>query len=270
MAGRLSYYDTNMQLDSPPTAIQLTNHTSTSLALRWQPPERHNRSGGGDGGDGQFIIQATVVRSFDPNLRAPPEWIVNEPHIDIPNLHPGTTYNFTIISASADGRRGGRRSFVAQTDIGRPEPQPQQPKVINTTDTTRTIEIRPGINRNGPVSWYRVLVVLIENGEFVQPINEELATNYRQSRIDERNFYIAAELDIQSGDVARRFTVGDGRTYRGYENPPLTPDKHVHFAVGLVSQQDGLTLVRYSPTTHEQHEVLIVADDMDREYKKND
>lgn len=262
----VSYYDTNTQLDSPPTAIQLTNHTDTSLALRWTAPERH------DPQRGQYIIQATIVHSFDPNQRPPPEWIVSEPHIDIPNLHPGTAYNVTIISASENGRRGGRRSLVAQTDIGRPEPAPQQPKVISETETTRVIEIRPSQNRNGPVSWYRVLVVLIDSGEFVQSINEELATNYRQSRIDETNFYIAAELEV--GDVVRRFTVGDGRTYRGYENPPLKPDKHVHFSVGLVSQQDGLTLVRYSARTHEQHDhhgddeqpdVVMVADDMERE-----
>lgn len=53
---------------------------------------------------------------------------------------------------------------------------------------------------------------------------------------------------------SRRFTVGDGRFYKGYFNAPLPADRHVHISMGILSRVGYVTKRRYAVvTTHEQH-----------------
>lgn len=230
----------------------MTNRTATSLAIHWTPVELQDLLK-------QYLVQAQVVHTYEKSaLPPPPQWIVQktESRIDISNLHPGTTYNFTIISDSLGGM-GGSRSNVFSTEIGQPDPEPEQPKVISQTETTRVIEIKPATNRNGPINWYWVIVIFVDFG-LVQNFDERLLKRYKQSQEDGSNYYIAAQIEL--GQDSRRFTVGDSRLYNGYENPALPPNVHVHISIGVVSIQDGITKVRFSPTTHEQHDVMIVVD----------
>lgn len=244
-----SYYNTDLQLAGPPSNIQLTNRTATSLAIQWTPVELQDLLN-------QYLVQAQVKHSYDNSVLPPPQWIVQktESRIDILNLHPGTTYNFTIISDSLGGM-GGSRSTILSTEIGVPDPEPEQPKVISQTESTRVIEIKPARNRNGPISRYQVIVIFVDSG-LVQNFDERLLKRYKLAQEDGTNYYIAAEIELEQ--VSRRFTVGDGRTYNGYENPALPPNAHVHISIGVVSTQDGITKIRLSATTHEQHDVMIV------------
>lgn len=70
---------------------------------------------------------------------------------------------------------------------------------------------------------------------------------------DGLSYYITAELENRT----RTFTVGDGKNYGGFLNPPLPIGKHIHISVGVISQMDNLTTVAYSDTTHEQHNVML-------------
>lgn len=230
----------------------MTNRTATSLTIQWTPVELQDLLN-------QYLVQARVVHSYDDSVLPPPQWIVQktESRIDISNLHPGTTYNITIISDSHGGM-GGSRSNIYSTEIGLPDPEPEQPKVISQTESTRVIEIKPARNRNGPISRYRVIVIFVDSG-LVQNFDERLLKSYKLAQEDGTNYYIAAELEL--GQDSRRFTVGDGRTYMGYENPALPLNAHIHVSIGVVSVQDGITKVRFSATTHEQHDVMIVVDD---------
>lgn len=229
----------------------MTNRTATSIALKWTPVELQDLLK-------QYLVQAEVLHSYASSILPPPQWIVQktESRIEISNLHPGTTYQFTIISDSLGGL-GGNRSFKCSTDIGIPDPEPEQPKVISQTENTRVIEIKPTKNNNGPISRYQVIVIFVESG-LVQNFDERLLKRYKMAQEDGTNYYIAAEIEL--GQDPRRFTVGDGRTYNGYENPALPSNSHVHISIGVVSIQDEITKVRFSANTHEQHDVMIVVD----------
>lgn len=104
------------------------------------------------------------------------------------------------------------------------------------------------------MSAYRVLVFIIDTA-IVREFDESLLGNYQRAQEDGSNFYVAAQLE--PFDRPRRFTVGDGRQYGGFLNAALPKGAHVHIAVGVVSEQDGVELVHYAETSHEQHEVVI-------------
>lgn len=251
-----SVYAVALTVPGPPTEVLLTNRTDTTISLAWTPPPQSRLLT-------QYTISAQIVHTFTNYSLTPPEWVVAgiSNSIEMVNLRPATFYNFTIVAESANGP-GGSRSFSAQTEIGRPDPQPEQPKIVSQTDTTRTIEIRPAINWNGPISWYRVLVIIIDSA-IVRDFDESLLGDFQKAQEDGSNFYVAAELE--PFDRPRRFTVGDGQVYRGYLNAALPAGAHVHIAVGVVSEQDGLKLVRYAETSHEQHDVVIAIQSEDDE-----
>lgn len=243
-----SFYEVALTVPGAVSNVVLTNRSSTTINLSWLPPPHPDILA-------QYTIAARVLHTYANFSMTPPEWVITGSSlgIDMVNLHPATEYNFTITSESSSGI-GGLHSFVASTEIGRPDPQPEQPKIISSTETTRTIEIRPAINWNGPVSAYRVLVMIIDNG-IVREFDESILGDYRQSQADGSNFYVAAQLE--PFDRPRRFTVGDGRQYGRFLNVALPKEAHVHIAIGVVSEQDGLELVHFAETSHEQHDVVI-------------
>jgi endothelial-specific receptor tyrosine kinase len=104
-------------------------------------------------------------------------------------------------------------------------------------------------NNNGPVTFYQIIVYFVGN-EILQDFDQTLLKGYKQSEEDGTPYYIAAELELTH---KRRFTVGDGLTYRGYYNAPLPMHRHFHCSIGVVSQLNNVTKVRYARTTHDQH-----------------
>lgn len=243
-----SFYEVALTFPAAPTNVRLINRTSTTINLSWLPPPHSDILT-------QYTISARILHTFANFTMNPPEWVIagTSSSIEMVNLHPATEYNFTIFSESSAGT-GGHHSFVAQTEIGRPDPQPEQPKILSSTETTRIIEIRPAVNWNGPISAYRVLVIFIDIG-IVREFDETLLGDYQKSLDDGSNFYVAAQLE--PFDRPRRFTVGDGQRYGGFLNAPLPKGSHVHIAVGVVSEQDGVESVHYAETSHEQHDVVI-------------
>lgn len=246
-----SYYDNNLDIPGAPTKLLITNKTSTSIEIRWTDPENSKHLT-------QYLIGVNIVHTYAGHLLPSTQWTVqNDTRIELLNLHPATTYNVTVTAQNIN-KPGGAHSILVQTDIDTPDPEPEQPKIVSQTDTTRVIEIKQAVNYNGPITAYRVIVIIIDQ-DIVQNFDEKLLKNYKQSQEDGTNFYIAAEIEPVQG--SRKFTVGDNSgTYGGYENPSLPASGHVHVSIGVVSKQDGITKVRYAATTHEQHDVLIVVD----------
>lgn len=63
--------------------------------------------------------------------------------------------------------------------------------------------------------------------------------------------------------MARKFVVGNGLNYGGYDNVPLPLDRTAHIMLGLVSQVGNMTKKRYSvDKLNEQYETrqLFVID----------
>lgn len=242
-----SYYQTGVEVAGPVRNVSQADRSETSITLRWKDPEQKKFLR-------DYIVRVKPIKTFAKSL-LPGQWTVpkDSNQVDLSPLHPGTTYLIEIVSNSDRGE-GGIASVTIETEIGVPEPEPQQPTVLSRSDTSIVIEIKPQSNINGPISFYHVIVLYIDNG-LVQQFDENLLTNFKQAQDDGTNYYITAELEYQ--DSVRRFTVGDGRYYRGYQNVALPADSHVHVSIGIVSKMGNVTTRRYAATTHEQHDVMI-------------
>lgn len=129
-------------------------------------------------------------------LPPPPHWIFQkeDTQVELVNLHPATRYNITVVCDS-NGGEGGQTAIVAETEIGIPDVEPEQPKVLSQNDTQLVIEMKSTGNNNGPISFYRIVVQFIDTG-LMQTIDESLLAAYRQSQDDGLSYYIAAELEL--------------------------------------------------------------------------
>lgn len=117
--------------------------------------------------------------------------------------------------------------------MGLPSPAPAQPKILNRTDRTVTVELSPIRNDNGPVSQLLVIVEYVDNA-LIQPFDAQHLGSWQ----DGVPYYIAAELDYDrpEDNRTRSFVVGDGKRYGRYHNAPLNqPNAHVHISLGVVS-----------------------------------
>lgn len=248
-----SCYKTGIVVAGPVRNVRQVDRTQTSITLRWDEPQQRKYLK-------NYIVRVNPIKTFARSL-LPGQWTVakDSNQVDLTPLHPGTTYLIEIVSNSDQGREGGVASVTIQTEIGIPEPEPQQPTVLSRTDTTIVIEIKPQTNINGPISFYQVIVLYVDQ-LLVQQFDETLLTDFKQAQEDGSSYYIAAELEYQ--DTVRRFTVGDGRYYREYQNIALRPNSHVHVSIGIISKMGNETTRRYASTSHEQHDVMIeVRDD---------
>lgn len=191
-----SYYDTGVQVAGPARQVEITNRTSSSISLRWQHFDPLVLQSG-DTTLSQYIIRARVLKSYSSLIvPPPPQWTVEKRHnskIELVNLHPGTKYNITITSESDAHGEGGVSSIIAETEIGIPDPEPPQPKVLKREGNTMTIEIPPLVNDNGPISAVHVVVIYIDS-ELSLTFDESLLKSFSEAQEDGVNYYIAAEL----------------------------------------------------------------------------
>lgn len=249
-----SYYSTEIKVAGPPRNVHAMNRTDTSIAIHWEHFDPHVLHPD-DTSLSRYIIRAKIVKSYSTMAKLPlPQWSVEkgtESQIELVNLNPGTTYNISVQSVSDLHGDGGVSSIIADTEIGIPDPQPPEPKIVRREGQTLTIEIPPLTNNNGPITAVQVIVVFVDS-ELSQTFDETLLTNYNHAQEDGTSYYIAAEINAENR--TRDFTIGDGRNYGGYFNAPLTTDRHVHAALGIVSKVGSMTRTRYAiETSHEQH-----------------
>lgn len=249
-----SYYDTDIKVAGPPRNVRVVNRTDTSIVLHWQhfDPQVLRDA---DTSLSRYVIRAKIVKSYSSMAILPlPQWSVEKgtnSQIELVNLNPGTTYNITVQSVSDEHGEGGTSSIIADTEIGVPDPEPPQPKLIKREGQTMTIEIPPLTNNNGPISAVQVIVVFVDS-ELSQTFDKDLLKNFNQAQEDGTSYYIAAEL--MNENRTREFTIGDGKNYHGYLNAPLAVDRHIHAALGIISKLDSVTTSRYAlETSHEQH-----------------
>lgn len=120
----------------------------------------------------------------------------SDSQIELVNLHPGTKYNITITSESENNGEGGTSYILAETEIGIPDPEPPEPKIVNKEGSTMLIEIPPLININGPITYVHVIVVFVDS-EISQRFDESLLKSFNEAQEDGTDYYIAAELTNQ-------------------------------------------------------------------------
>lgn len=167
--------------------------------MRWQHPEAQTGST-----LNQYVIRAAILQTYATNqVHLPREWIVQKDSstkFELVNLLPGTKYNITITSRSNEFGDGGSNSIPAETIIGVPFPEPEQPRVIARNGQQLEIEIPNPINYNGPINQIQIVVIFVDS-ELSQSFDEQLLAHYNQAQVDGTSYYIAAELNYMVGNT---------------------------------------------------------------------
>ncbi|XP_055624630.1 putative inactive tyrosine-protein kinase Wsck [Toxorhynchites rutilus septentrionalis] len=242
-----SFYATGVENAGPVNNLKvLEAKMESTIKISWDPPAH----------DGvpvkEYEISARNIFTFANYQLHPLSWIVNNHShtFELSNLTPGTRFNITVTTIAGKGR-GGTSSLVAETEIGIPDPEPEEPLVLRRLDSTIQIEIPKAINNNGPINFYRVVVHYV-NDDLVQEFDESLLDTYQRSKEKSIPYYIAAEVEMKGESLM--FIVGDGQYYRNFFNAPIPHREHVHISTGVVSVLNNVVKIRYTTTTHEQRQ----------------
>lgn len=232
-----SVYRTGILVPGPPTNISITNLTETSVHVWWQKPDAYTSLTG-------YKIHSEIVFTYSNDVLKPLDWIFSNNTFDtrLTNLHPGTVYNLTICALSSQGS-GAETHAEVETIIGEPDPSPPQAAVVEKHSDRMVIRIPKAINYNGPVSYYRVVVI---NEEYQQGFLPDYLKPYYEASREGIPYYITSELDTY--EVQQDFIVGDKKIYNGYFNAPLPQSKDIGISIGVVSTKKGVTKVRYAHT----------------------
>jgi Fibronectin type III domain len=111
-----SYYSTNVKAPGPVENLHASEKPSeTSIFIVWEEPKR------GITQVDMIEIKATYLKTFSTQIVISPSWRIqgNANKFELPNLHPGTSYNISVTTAFR-GEYGGSSFIIAETEIGIP------------------------------------------------------------------------------------------------------------------------------------------------------
>ncbi|NWU19773.1 PTPRU phosphatase, partial [Dyaphorophyia castanea] len=191
------------------------------IFLKWEEPVEPNG-----------LYQS--IESSDPAVNVPgPRRTVsklrNETYHVFSNLHPGTTYLFSVRARTGKGF-GQTALTEITTNISAPTfDYGDMPSPLGESESTITVLLRPAQGRGAPISTYQVIV----EEERPRKLKRELGgqecfpvpLTFDDAVSRGSVHYFGAELPASSLTEAKPFTVGDNQTYSGYWNPPLEPKK---------------------------------------------
>ncbi|XP_010006586.1 PREDICTED: receptor-type tyrosine-protein phosphatase U [Chaetura pelagica] len=198
------------------------------IFLKWEEPVEPN------GLITQYEISYQSIESSDPAVNVPgPRRTVsklrNETYHVFSNLHPGTTYLFSVRARTGKGF-GQTALTEITTNISAPTfDYGDMPSPLGESESTITVLLRPAQGRGAPISTYQVIV----EEERPKKLKRELGgpecfpvpLTFDDAVSRGSVHYFGAELPASSLTEAKPFTVGDNQTYSGYWNPPLEPKK---------------------------------------------
>lgn len=124
------------------------------------------------------------------------EWVFPNTTLtaDLLGLQPGTGYNVTLKAKTADGY-GLPISESFNTEIGAPD-RPERPVVIKAGNNTATIQLKPVLPNQGPISAYRI-IVLNEDAAAIGVHKDTPLKSWSEAKMENLPYYIAAELRPQ-------------------------------------------------------------------------
>ncbi|XP_068093300.1 receptor-type tyrosine-protein phosphatase mu isoform X4 [Hyperolius riggenbachi] len=199
-----------------------------------------------------YEISYKAVSSFDPEIDLSNQSgrILkqgNETHYLFFGLYPGTTYSFTIRASTAKGF-GPPITSQFTTKISAPSmPAYELETPLNQTDSTLTVLLKPAQSRGAPVSVYQVIIEE-EKSRRSRKTSEVLKCypvpiHFNNSTLLNSAYYIAAEFPPSLLSSMIVFTVGDNKTYSGYWNTPLLPQKSYSIYYQAASRANGETKI---------------------------
>ncbi|KAG8506785.1 Receptor-type tyrosine-protein phosphatase U [Galemys pyrenaicus] len=231
--GRKEGREVTFQTDEDvPGRIAAESLTFTPLEdmifLKWEEPQEPN------GLITQYEISYQSIESSDPAVNVPgPRRTIsklrNETYHVFSNLHPGTTYLFSVRARTGKGFGQAALTEIT-TNISAPSfDYADMPSPLGESENTITVLLRPAQGRGAPVSVYQVVVKEERprrlrrepGGQDCFPVPLTFDAALARGLVH----YFGAELAASSLPEAMPFTVGDNQTYRGFWNPPLEPRK---------------------------------------------
>ncbi|XP_065666598.1 phosphatidylinositol phosphatase PTPRQ isoform X2 [Hydra vulgaris] len=135
----------------PPTLTEV-NKTSTTIELRWMPPEKPNGK----------ILKYRISNSFNEIKIG--EYETESLFFEFKNLNPYTEYSIGISCVSEGGQGPYAINKVRTSETIPPLPPTVSPPSELPTSTTITIRISQGSNENGKISYYLIVVIETING----------------------------------------------------------------------------------------------------------
>ncbi|XP_070775138.1 receptor-type tyrosine-protein phosphatase mu-like isoform X4 [Enoplosus armatus] len=200
----------------------------------------------------QYEISYKAVSSFDPELDLSNQSgkvvkLGNETTHMFTGLYPGSTYSFTLRASTA---KGYGPPIITQftTKISAPSmPAYDQETSLNQTDSTVTVLLKPAQSRGAPVSAYQV-VVEEERPRRARGTAEILRCypvpiHFQNATLLNSQYYFTAQFPAAGIHSPQPFTVGDNKTYNGYWNAPLLPQKSYSIYYQAVSTANGETKI---------------------------
>uniref|UniRef100_A0A8C4PM68 protein-tyrosine-phosphatase n=1 Tax=Equus asinus asinus TaxID=83772 RepID=A0A8C4PM68_EQUAS len=198
------------------------------IFLKWEEPQEPN------GLITQYEISYQSIESSDPAVNVPgPRRTIsklrNETYHVFSNLHPGTTYLFSVRARTSKGFGQAALTEIT-TNISAPSfDYADMPSPLGESENTITVLLRPAQGRGAPISVYQVIVEEERprrlrrepGGQDCFPVPLTFDAALARGLVH----YFGAELAASSLPEAMPFTVGDNQTYRGFWNPPLEPRK---------------------------------------------
>ncbi|XP_047224870.1 receptor-type tyrosine-protein phosphatase mu-like isoform X3 [Girardinichthys multiradiatus] len=200
----------------------------------------------------QYEISYKAVSSFDPELDLSNQSgkavkLGNETTHMFMGLYPGSTYSFTLRASTAKGY-GPPVITQFTTKISAPSmPAYDQDTSLNQTDSTVTVLLKPAQSRGAPVSVYQV-VVEEERPRRARGTAEILRCypvpiHFQNATVLNSQYYFTAQFPAAGIHSPQPFTVGDNKTYNGYWNAPLLPQKSYSVYYQAVSTANGETKI---------------------------
>uniref|UniRef100_A0A3Q3N708 protein-tyrosine-phosphatase n=1 Tax=Mastacembelus armatus TaxID=205130 RepID=A0A3Q3N708_9TELE len=206
----------------------------------------------------QYEISYKALSSFDTDFDLSNQSgrvfkSTNETSHVFTGLYPGSTYSFTIKASTV---KGFGPAVITQftTKISAPlMPAYDQEPPLNQTDSTVTVMLRPAQSRGAPVSKYQVVV------EEERPRRQRrgaaeilrcypVPIHFQNATLLGLQYYFAAELPMTELRVPMSFCIGDNKTYGGYWNAPLLPQKSYGIYYQAVSTANGVSPVQVTTT----------------------
>uniref|UniRef100_A0A8L0DQV7 Receptor-type tyrosine-protein phosphatase kappa n=1 Tax=Oncorhynchus mykiss TaxID=8022 RepID=A0A8L0DQV7_ONCMY len=219
----------------------------------------------------QYEISYKTVSSFDPELDLSNQSgkvlkHSNETSHIFLGLYPGSTYSFTLRASTT---KGYGPSVITQftTKISAPSmPAYDQETSLNQTDSTVTVLLKPAQSRGAPVSGYQV-VVEEERPQRARRGAVEILRCYpvpihfQNSTVLNSGYYFTAEFLAIGLQATQPFTVGDNKTYGGYWNAPLLPQKSYSIYYQAVSTANGVAAILVTQLTTPYLRIVPAAGD---------
>ncbi|CAH1775088.1 unnamed protein product [Owenia fusiformis] len=244
----------------PPQYFSKQAKTDRSLSLQWTAPKRTNG----------IITKYTIVCSVAGNTRG--TQFKGETvgfSYTLQGLQSGTEYHCRLMARTSAGY-GQDVSGFFYTAPAKPK-APPAPEVVleEMTDTSVTIKIEMVANFNSESKnmVHRIVVDKVNEdpsytinnpskrdteiaGTTTSTCNFEKLTDYYAAQKENKNCYIAAELDNKDlAEIAKNgaiFVIGSNETVKEYFNAPLEEGAKYELYFGVVVTVDGTSAYTYS------------------------